>query len=263
MVAVGGGGGGGGGGGSNDLVTAMTVDRTTASVGGSYVWRITVTNAGAGIAFGVNVDVALSGNMVYGFSQVNRGSGCKPAADVGHYTCNLDILGRAGDSTAQGVIDFGTNVTAVGQVSLSATAAFVEADPTPTNNTVTLTANNSTADRPDADPDPDANTEAGADADARGDGGGDAGASREDDDGQLRGEAEPGCVGDDVGQGKGRHEVDGAAGRIEGRLEDEHEERHVAHGGPLRGLVRGEGGGRQERLREGDGLRRHDRGEGS
>ena len=108
------------------------------------MWRITVTNAGAGIAFGVNVDVALSGNMVYGFSQVNRGSGCKPAAVVGHYTCNLDILGRAGDSTAQGVIDFGTNVTAVGQVSLSATAAFVEADPTPTNNTVTLTANNST-----------------------------------------------------------------------------------------------------------------------
>ena len=35
----------------------------------------------------------MSANMVYGFSQVNRGSGCKPAAAAGHYTCNLDILG--------------------------------------------------------------------------------------------------------------------------------------------------------------------------
>ena len=84
------------GGGSNDLVTTVTVDRTTAPVGGSFVWRINVTNVGGGIAFGVNVDVALSANMVYGFSQVNRGSGCKPAATAGHYTCNLDLLGRAG-----------------------------------------------------------------------------------------------------------------------------------------------------------------------
>ena len=87
---------------SNDLVTTVTVDRTTAPVGGSYVWRITVSNVGGGIAFGVNVDVALSANLVYGFSQVNRGSGCKPAAAAGHYTCNLDLLGPSGSSSAQG-----------------------------------------------------------------------------------------------------------------------------------------------------------------
>ena len=81
---------------SNDLVVTATVDRTSASVGGSYVWRINVTNAGGGIAFGVNVDVAMSANLVYGFSQVNRGNGCTPAATAGHYTCNLDILGRRG-----------------------------------------------------------------------------------------------------------------------------------------------------------------------
>jgi len=140
----GGGDPGGGGGGSNDLVVTATVDRTSASVGGSYVWRITVTNAGGGIAFGVNVDVAMSANLVYGFSQVNRGNGCKPAATAGHYTCNLDLLGPSGASSAVGQIVFGTNVAAAGQVSLTATASFADIDPTPANNTVTITANNST-----------------------------------------------------------------------------------------------------------------------
>ena len=137
--------GGGGGGGSNDLVTAVTVDRTTAPVGGSYVWRINVTNVGGGIAFGVNVDVAMSANIVYGFSQVNRGSGCKPAATAGH----LHVQPRPprprgrqhgpGRDRPRHERDGRRPGVAVGDV-----RRFAEIDPTPTNNTVTLTANNST-----------------------------------------------------------------------------------------------------------------------
>ena len=43
-----------------------------------------------------------------------------------------------------GLITLGTNVAALGQVSLTATASFAEVDPTPANNTVTITSNNST-----------------------------------------------------------------------------------------------------------------------
>ena len=137
--AGGGGGGGGGGSGSNDLGVTGLVTPASSPVGGSHVWRLKVKNAGGGIAFGVVLDVQLSPNMVYGFSQVTRGSGCVPVAGGLH--CNLDLLGAAAGDISTAEVVIGTNVTAVGEVTLTATAAFNETDPTPTDNTLVLKAN--------------------------------------------------------------------------------------------------------------------------
>ena len=78
-------------------------------------------------------------DMVYGFSQVTRGSGCVPVAGGLH--CNLDLLGAAAGDISPAEVVIGTNVTAVGEVTLTATAAFNETDPTPTDNTLVLKAN--------------------------------------------------------------------------------------------------------------------------
>lgn len=132
----GGGGGGGGSGGATDLAVTGVVSPSSAPVGGSYVWRLKVANTGSGIARGVVLDVQLSSNVVYGFSQVTRGSGCAPA--VGGYRCNLDLLGPAGSGSDVVEVVFGANVVALGEVTLTATASFAQTDPTAVNNTLTL-----------------------------------------------------------------------------------------------------------------------------
>ena len=131
-----GGGGGGGIGGATDLAVTGVVSPSSAPVGGSYVWRLKVANTGSGIARGVVLDVQLSSNVAYGFSQVTRGSGCVPA--VGGYRCNLDLLGPAGSGSDVAEVVFGANVVALGEVSLTATASFAQTDPTAANNTLTL-----------------------------------------------------------------------------------------------------------------------------
>jgi len=135
-------GGGGGGGAPNDLSVTGTVTPASSPVGGSHVWRLQVQNAGGGMATGAVLDVQLSPNVVYGFSQASRGTGCVPAAAGLH--CVLDFLGSSpNDSTADVVI--GTNVTGVGEVSLTATASFVDPDPTPADNSLMLKANSPVA----------------------------------------------------------------------------------------------------------------------
>ena len=133
--------GGGGGGGSNDLNVTGIVSPLSSPVGGSNVWRLRVKNSGGGIAFGVVLDVQLSGNATYGFSQVTRGSGCVPTGAVGAFRCNLDLLGASIDDSSYADVVIGTNVASAGEVTLNATASFAEIDPTPADNTLTLKAN--------------------------------------------------------------------------------------------------------------------------
>jgi hypothetical protein len=130
---------GGGGGGSNDLSVTGTVTPGSSPVGGSHVWRLKVKNAGGGIAFGVVLDVQFSPNIVYGFGQVTRGTGCVPAGTGLH--CIIDFLGPSAYDSSTGEVVIGTNVTGMGEVSLTATASFVESDPTPADNTLVLKAN--------------------------------------------------------------------------------------------------------------------------
>ena len=121
-----------------DLSVTGTVTPASSPVGGSHVWRLQVKNSGAGTASGVVLDVQFSPNMVYGFSQVTRGTGCVPAGAGLH--CVLDLLGASGDDSSTEVV-IGTNVTGVGEVSLTATASYAATDPKPADNTLVLTAN--------------------------------------------------------------------------------------------------------------------------
>jgi hypothetical protein len=130
---------GGGGVGSTDLSVTGSVAPDSSPVGGSHVWRLQVKNTGWATALGVVLDVRLSPNIAYGFSQATRGTGCVPAG--AGLRCSLDFLGPSAydGSTAEVVI--GTNVTGAGEVSLTATASSTEEDPTPADNTLVLTAN--------------------------------------------------------------------------------------------------------------------------
>ena len=129
--------------GTADLSVTGTVTPASSPVGGSHVWRLQVKNSGDGTALGVVLDVQLSPNLVYGFGQVTRGTGCVPTGTGVH--CVLDWLDvpESVNWTAEVVI--GTNVTGVGEVSLTATASFVEPDPTPADNTLVLKANSQVA----------------------------------------------------------------------------------------------------------------------
>jgi len=147
----GGGGGGGGGGGPTDLKVTGSVSPSQAGVGASHVWRFRVENAGSGIAFGVHLDLELSANVAFGFAQVTRGSGCTPVGER-RYRCNLDLLGRSGDPSSVAELAFGTNVTAVGEVSIAATSGHNDPDPTPGDNAITLRANIATAPPPSSPP---------------------------------------------------------------------------------------------------------------
>ncbi len=80
--------------GVGDLSVTGTVTPASSPVGGSHVWRLQVKNSGEGTASGVVLDVQFSPNMVYGFSQLTRGTGCVPAGAGLH--CILDLFGGLG-----------------------------------------------------------------------------------------------------------------------------------------------------------------------
>jgi hypothetical protein len=122
---------------SNDLSVTGTVTPASSPVGGSHVWRLQVKNTGGGTASGVVLDVQLSTNVVYAFSQVARGAGFELTAAGLH--SDLGVL--ASDSPNDVVIV--TNVTHLGEVSLTATASFADPDPTPADNTLVLKASTS------------------------------------------------------------------------------------------------------------------------
>ena len=95
----------GGGGGVAAAVAAAattsssraTVDRTSAPVGGSYVWQINVTNAGGRHRLRRQRGCRrMSANLVFGFSQVNRGTGCSPPATAGTTRATSTSSGRSG-----------------------------------------------------------------------------------------------------------------------------------------------------------------------
>ena len=130
----------------HDLTVSGAVTPASSPVGGSHVWRLRVSNSGYATASRVVVDVQFTPNVVYGFSQVTRGSGCVPS-ETG-LRCELDSLGHAGSDTSTAEVLIGTNVKEPGDVSLTAIASFEaspleESDPTPADNTLTLRANGS------------------------------------------------------------------------------------------------------------------------
>jgi hypothetical protein len=145
---------GGGGGGPSDLSVTGTVTPATSPVGGSHLWRLKVRNSGEATASDVVLDIQLSANMAYGFSQVTRGTGCTLSGTSLH--CVLDWLGPAAfdpydpaydpayDSTVVEVV-IGTNVIAAGDVSLTAKASFAGSDPTPADDILVLKANSTPA----------------------------------------------------------------------------------------------------------------------
>jgi hypothetical protein len=116
-----------------------TVTPASSPVGGSLIWRLQVRNAGDGMAADAVLDVQLSPNAAFGLAEVERGSGC--VADGQSLHCGLDVLKAAGDPLSTNEIVIATNVTAPGEVSLTATAAFAAPDPTPEDNTLALKAN--------------------------------------------------------------------------------------------------------------------------
>jgi hypothetical protein len=130
---------GGGGGGPSDLSLTGTVDPASAPVGASHVWRLQVRNSGSGTATGVTLNVELSSNVVFGFGEVQRGSGC--IADGSSLHCGLDVLKPAGDDLSTNDVVIGTNVTGFGEVTLAATATSDGSDPTPEDDTLVLKAN--------------------------------------------------------------------------------------------------------------------------
>ena len=124
---------------ADDLSVTGTVTPASSPVGGSHVWRLQVTNTGEGTASGVVLDVQLSPNVVYGFSQATRGDGVCSCRDGPALRPRL--LGPSADDSSTAEVVIGTNVTGAGEVSLTATASFAEPDPTPADNTLVLKAN--------------------------------------------------------------------------------------------------------------------------
>ena len=122
-----------------DLQITGTVSPDSAPLGASHVWRLQVANTGGGLAPEVVLDVTLSPNIAYGFSQVARGSGCVPTGTG--LRCELDLLKASGTELATNDAVISTTVTGGGEISLTATASFAGMEPTPADNTLVLKAN--------------------------------------------------------------------------------------------------------------------------
>ena len=141
--------GGGGGAGSADLYLTGSVEPVSAPVGGSLTWRLRVLDdRNYKPASGVFVDVTLPAGVQVVSTSADRGPGCA-SNGTGKLRCNLDWLSS---DAPYGNITITTNVTAAGELALTATAGYAQADPNPADNTVTLKANLPAAIPPPATP---------------------------------------------------------------------------------------------------------------
>ena len=110
----------------------------SAPIGGTITWRLRVSDdTNYGPATGVVVDVTLPAGVSLGLSQTDRGPGC---VSTGAQTlrCSLDWL--SGDAP-YGNLTLASNVTAAGELALTATVGYAHPDPTPADNTLVLKAN--------------------------------------------------------------------------------------------------------------------------
>jgi hypothetical protein len=112
------------------------MDSTTAAVGDSLTWRLTVTDSNQGPATGVYVDVNVPSNVTVTYTYADRGTGCT-GSGTNTWHCDLDWLA---DTAQTGHVVITAKVTAAGDHALTAVAGYRAPDPTPADNTVTLTA---------------------------------------------------------------------------------------------------------------------------
>jgi virginiamycin B lyase len=140
VTRVGGTGGGGGGGGSGaaDLYLTGSAEPTSVPVGGTLTWRLRVLDdKNYGPATGVYVDVTLPAGVQVVSATADRGQGCV-SSGPGTLRCNLDWL--SSDAPYANIVVV-TNVTQAGELVLTATVGYAQADSDPSNNTLTLKAN--------------------------------------------------------------------------------------------------------------------------
>jgi hypothetical protein len=132
--------GGGGGGGSvgADLYLTGSAAPLSVPVGGTLTWRLRVLDdKNYGLATGVYVDVELPAGVALASAQADRGPGCAPAGER-KLRCNLDWLSS---DAPYGNVTLVSNVTAAGELVLTATAGYSRADTNPADNTLVLKAN--------------------------------------------------------------------------------------------------------------------------
>jgi hypothetical protein len=136
------GGGGSGGGGATapaDLrLTGGAEPLSVVPVGGTITWRLRVlddTNFAS--ATGVYVTIDLPAGVLLASAQTDRGPGCV-STGAQELRCNLDWLSS---DAPYGNVTLVSNVTAAGELVLTATVGNAQADPTPADNTLVLKAN--------------------------------------------------------------------------------------------------------------------------
>jgi hypothetical protein len=127
----------GGGGGSVDLALTGSVAPSSAPVGSALTWTLRLTNKTGATALGVYVDVRLPSGVALGGSSTDRGPGCA-STGTGTLRCGLDFLSSV---ALVGTITLVTNVTAPGELVLTATAFSDQGDTSPADDAVTLRAN--------------------------------------------------------------------------------------------------------------------------
>ncbi len=134
----GGTGGGGGGSGAADLYLTGSAEPVSVPVGGTLTWRLRVLDdKNYGPATGAVVDVELPAGVALVSAQADRGPGCASAGGQ-KLRCNLDWLSS---DAPYANVTLVTNVTAAGELILTATVGYSRADSNPADNTLVLKAN--------------------------------------------------------------------------------------------------------------------------
>jgi uncharacterized repeat protein (TIGR01451 family) len=124
-----------------DLVLTGTVSPTTAQVGDTLTWQLTVNDINTYPALSVTVDVTLPSNVQVVSTYADRGPGCTSTGATTLH-CNLDWLSK---DVQFGHLTIVAKVTAPGDHALTAVTGYSGQagpvnDPNPGNNTVTVTA---------------------------------------------------------------------------------------------------------------------------
>ncbi len=119
-----------------DLRITGTMDSVTAAIGDSLTWRLTVTDANAGPATEVYVDINVPASVAVTSTYADRGTGCTSTSGTTLH-CYLDWLA---DTAQVGHVTVTAKVTAAGDHALTAVVGYRAPDPAPADNTVTLTA---------------------------------------------------------------------------------------------------------------------------
>ena len=110
----------------------------SAPVGGTITWRLRVLDdRNYGPATGVYVDITLPPGVQVVSATADRGPGCV-SSGAGKLRCNLDWL--SSDAPYANIVVV-TNVTAAGELVLTAVVGYSRADSDPSNNSLTLKAN--------------------------------------------------------------------------------------------------------------------------